>query len=39
MPIASWNLINRLERLLLLRSVVELLEKVSNLALTILEEN
>ena len=39
MPIALWNLINRLERLLLLRSVVELLEKVGNLALTILDVN
>ena len=35
MPIALWNLINRLERLLLLRSVVELLRTVNNLALTI----
>ena len=39
MPIALWNLINRLEKLLLLRNVVELLEKVGNLALTILEAN
>lgn len=35
MPIALWNLINRLEKLSLLPSIVKQLVTVNNLALTI----